>query len=77
MSLEGSSLGNGTGFESLPDLDAMAGAFMSSEDEEEEDEAAVAYPVERKPPGTKGQAMGRNLNSRELASAIQTILKKD
>lgn len=73
MSPEG--LGD-SGFESLPDLDAMAGAFMSSEDEEE-DEAALTYPAERKPPETKGQAMGGNLNSRELASAIQNILKKD
>ncbi|GHU70300.1 hypothetical protein FACS189450_04540 [Spirochaetia bacterium] len=72
--LETSGPGDG-GIESLPDLDAMAGAFMSSEDAEEED-AAVVYPAERKPPDSKGKSMGGNLNSRELASAIQNILKK-
>jgi hypothetical protein len=75
MSLGGSGLGDG-GLESLPDLDAMAGAFMSSEDAEEED-AAAAYPAEGTPPDAKGKSMGGNLNSRELASAIQNILKKD
>jgi hypothetical protein len=73
LSLERS--GDGKGLESLPDLDVMAEAFMSSEDVNEE-EAAV-YPVERKPPDTTGKSMEGKLNSRELASAIQSILKKD
>lgn len=76
VTLSGAGFKAGAGFESLPDLDAMAGAFMSSEDAEEEGAAAV-YPVERKPPGTKGKSMDGKLNSRELASAIQSILKKD
>ncbi|GHV56486.1 hypothetical protein AGMMS49579_21100 [Spirochaetia bacterium] len=68
---------NGEDLESLPDLDAMAGAFMPSEDAEGEDVSPVISSVEKKPSGTKGQSMGGNLNSRELASAIQNILKKD
>ncbi|GHT72077.1 hypothetical protein FACS1894110_26260 [Spirochaetia bacterium] len=76
MSL-GTGIGNGEEFESLPDLDAMAGVFMPSEDMEEEDTVSAVYPSEKKPSDTKGQSMGGNLNSRELASAIQNILKKD
>ncbi|GHV05131.1 hypothetical protein FACS189485_11660 [Spirochaetia bacterium] len=76
LSLESSGLGDGKGLESLPDLDVMAEAFMSSEDADEEDAAAV-FPVERKPPDTKGKSVEGKLNSRELASAIQSILKKD
>jgi hypothetical protein len=77
LSPENTIPGDKPGFESLPDLDAMAGAFTSSEDAGEEDAAPTAFPADGKPPGVKGKSMVRDLNSRELASAIQSILKKD
>jgi hypothetical protein len=71
---------SGGGVESLPDLDAMAGAFMSS-DEEEGEETAVStsiFGVEPKPrrPG-KAKSREDDYNPKEVASAIQTLLKRD
>jgi hypothetical protein len=70
----------GSGIETLPDLDAMAGAFMSSNEEEGEETAASlsifgAEPKPRRP----GKAKSRedDYNPKEVASAIQTLLKRD
>jgi hypothetical protein len=66
--------------ESLPDLDAMAGAFMSSDEEEGEEAAAPAsiFGAEPKPrrPG-KAKSREDDYNPKEVASAIQTLLKRD
>jgi hypothetical protein len=78
LPLAGMVFGDAPGFDTLPDLDAMAGAFMSSDSGGEEDVAPSAFPAERKMSSTnKGDTMGGDFNSKELASAIQTILKKD
>jgi hypothetical protein len=59
----------------LPDLDTMASAFVPpSRDEGEEAESS---PVKRPSPGNKPQNMRGDFNPKELASAIQTILKRD
>jgi hypothetical protein len=79
QSFSGADLGSGV--EALPDLDAMAGAFMSS-DEEDGDETAAAPPsifgVEPKP-RKQGRAKSRedDYPPKEVASAIQTLLKRD
>jgi hypothetical protein len=70
---------SGSGVESLPDLDAMAGAFMSSGEEEgEETAASPVFGVEPKP-RRPGRAKSRedDYNPKEVASAIQTLLKRD
>ncbi|GHV42064.1 hypothetical protein AGMMS49546_19500 [Spirochaetia bacterium] len=78
LPFSGAAFGDEPGLETLPDLDAMAGAFMSSDDGGEEEPAPPAFPAERKILSTnKGQAMGGDYRSKDLASAIQTILKKD
>jgi hypothetical protein len=71
---------SGGSVESLPDLDAMAGAFMSSGEEGAEETAASAsiFGVEPSLPAA-GKTKGRkdDYNPKEVASAIQTILKRD
>jgi hypothetical protein len=69
---------SGGDIEALPDLDAMAGAFMSSEEEEGEQVAAPVFGAEPKPRAS-GKAKGRedDYNPKEVASAIQTLLKRD
>jgi hypothetical protein len=69
---------SGSGIETLPDLDAMAGAFMSSDEQEGEEPAASIFGVEPKPrePG-KAKSREDDYNPKEVASAIQTILKRD
>jgi hypothetical protein len=66
------------GVESLPDLDALAGTFLSSGTAGGEEEVST--------PGStgageyrskKGKEVGEDFNPKELASAIQTILKRD
>ncbi|MDR3193243.1 MAG: hypothetical protein LBT87_09280 [Treponema sp.] len=70
----------GSGIETLPDLDAMAGAFMSSDEEDGEETAASLsmFGAEPKPRGS-GKAKSRedDYNPKEVASAIQTLLKRD
>jgi hypothetical protein len=66
------------GLEDLPDLDTMAGAFMASgEVDDDEEPAAYAPPEGNVPPGRKDQSLGGDFDPKELASALQTILKKD
>jgi hypothetical protein len=79
-----SGLGNMSGgIESLPDLDAMAGTFLSSDAGGGEDTVAPPRPYggsETTAPRSKkgkGKDMGEDFNPKELASAIQTILKRD
>jgi hypothetical protein len=68
----------GGDIETLPDLDAMAGAFMSSDEEEEGETTASSsiFGVEPKS-RTSGKGKGDDYNPKEVASAIQTILKRD
>jgi hypothetical protein len=66
------------GIATLPDLDAMAGAFMSSDEEEGEETAVAVFGPESKA-RRPGKAKGRedDYNPKEVASAIQTLLKRD
>jgi hypothetical protein len=70
------------GIESLPDLDAMAGTFLSSDAAGGEEPASspISSSAPGRPPRTikgKGKEVGEDFNPKELASAIQTILKRD
>ncbi|MDR0399683.1 MAG: hypothetical protein LBH51_01905 [Treponema sp.] len=65
--------------ESLPDLDSLAGSFLPPQDEE--DPPSTGQGLSSQPVRTAHSKKGRNVeedfNPKELASAIQTILKKD
>ncbi|MDR2178605.1 MAG: hypothetical protein LBP20_11300 [Treponema sp.] len=65
------------GIESLPDLDALAGTFMSSGAAEEESDSTPNSPGAPEHRSKKGKEVGEDFNPKELASAIQTILKRD
>ncbi|MDR2746602.1 MAG: hypothetical protein LBB77_04065 [Treponema sp.] len=68
------------GIESLPDLDALAGSFLSPT-AAGEDSASAGQGLSSRPAGgarsKKGREVGEDFNPKELASAIQTIIKKD
>jgi hypothetical protein len=56
----------------------MAGAFMSSDEEEGGEIAASSSIFGAEPKSrTSGKGKGDDYNPKELASAIQTILKRD
>jgi hypothetical protein len=62
----------------LPDLDSLAGAFLSSSgDEEETAEYSAADPVKKKSLYSKGQKMEGDFNPKDLAAGIRTILNKE
>jgi hypothetical protein len=66
------------GVESLPDLDALAGTFLSSgAPAGEEAVSSPASPGGGEYRSKKGKEVGEDFNPKELASAIQTILKRD
>ncbi|MDR2374946.1 MAG: hypothetical protein LBD96_00750 [Treponema sp.] len=65
------------GVESLPDLDALAGTFLSSGAAEEEAVSNPASSSGGEYRSKKGKEVGEDFNPKELASAIQTILKRD
>jgi hypothetical protein len=68
------------GLESLPDLDALAGSFLSPSAAGEDEPASALGLPPRSAGGArskKGKNMGEDFNPKELASAIQTILKRD
>jgi hypothetical protein len=74
-----SSLGDASGsVDSLPDLDALAGAFLSpGAAETEEVDSKPFSSGAREYRSKKGKDVGEDFNPKELASAIQTILKRD
>jgi hypothetical protein len=77
-----SGLGDTSGdVESLPDLDALAGSFLSPAAAGEEDPGSAGLGLSPRPAGEarsrKGKNVGEDFNPKELASAIQTILKRD
>jgi hypothetical protein len=66
--------------ESLPDLDALAGSFLSPSSAGEDESASALAPSPRPAGGArsrKGRNVEEDFNPKELASAIQTILKRD
>jgi hypothetical protein len=68
------------GIESLPDLDALAGSFLSPA-AAGEDSVPAGQGLSPRPAGgarsKKGREAGEDFNPKELASAIQTIIKRD
>jgi hypothetical protein len=66
------------GVESLPDLDALAGSFLSPAAAGED---SVSAGQSTRPTGgarsKKGREVGEDFNPKEVASAIQTIIKRD
>jgi hypothetical protein len=68
------------GVESLPDLDALAGSFLSPA-AAGEDSVLAGQGSSLRPAGgarsKKGREVGEDFNPKELASAIQTIIKRD
>jgi hypothetical protein len=68
------------GIESLPDLDALAGSFLSSPAAGEDEPVPAPSSSPRPAGGTRskrGRSVEEDFNPKELASAIQTILKRD
>jgi hypothetical protein len=66
------------GVDSLPDLDALAGAFLSPGTAGgEEADSKPSSPGAGEYRSKKGKEVGEDFNPKELASAIQTILKRD
>jgi hypothetical protein len=66
--------------DALPDLDAMAGTFLSSGEEAGEETAATTSILDagpRRPLSAKAKGPEADYNPKEVASAIQTILKRD
>ena len=64
--------------EALPDLDSMAGAFMSaSEVEETEMEEFSSSGPLRKPSSAKPPAWTEDFNAKEIAQGLRTVLNKD
>jgi hypothetical protein len=72
--------------DALPDLDSMAGTFLSSEEEEPGDAEALGFeassveeitPQPRPKRASREAGMAGDFNPKDLASAIQTILSKD
>jgi hypothetical protein len=64
----------------LPDLDAMARAFLpgSGEDGTDTTEYSTADDSRKRPAaGSRGQKMEGDFNPKELAAGIRTILKKE
>jgi hypothetical protein len=59
------------GVDMLPDLDAMAEAFIPAVDE------GQSQGVSRPPGGNRPEKLDGDFNAKEMASAIQTILKRD
>jgi hypothetical protein len=68
------------GIESLPDLDALAGSFLSPTSAGE-DSISTGQGLSSRPAGgarlKKGREVGEDFNPKEVASAIQTIIKRD
>jgi hypothetical protein len=65
--------------EAIPDFDVLSGAFVNSSGGGEEESADFETPPEPRRPlrgGGKSSAMG-DFNPKELAMAIQTVLKKE
>jgi len=63
----------------LPDLDSMAGAFLSHSAEEESD--ANEYPVSAPAPkplrSNKAPAWSEDFNAKEMAAGLRTVLNKE
>jgi hypothetical protein len=77
--ISSASSGDSGSFDSLPDMDSLAGDFFSSSKDKEE--TGEYYGTEesapRTPAGNKTQKLEGDFNPKEIAQGIRTILKKD
>ena len=64
--------------ETLPDLDSMAGVFMSaSSDEESEGDERPSHGHVRKPSSSSAPAWTEDFNAKEMAQGLRTVLSKE
>ena len=63
--------------ETLPDLDSMAMAFMSTSSEEEPEVSSFSGPVSPKKSSTKAPPWADDFNPKDIAKGLQTVLIKD
>lgn len=75
------SVGEGADLGALPDLDAMAGAFLTNAEEEESPAIVEMADMEPSLPaksgGGKAQGFEGDFNPKELAAGIRTVLNKE
>ena len=63
--------------EALPDLDSMAGAFMSTSSGEEPEVTGYSGSSSSKKSSSKGVEWAEDYSGKNMAMGIQTVLKKD
>jgi len=67
--------------EMLPDLDSMAGAFVSSHSQEEPEATEYSAPASSPPkklsPRTKGSEWAGDFNAKDIAAGLRTVLKRE
>jgi hypothetical protein len=65
--------------EMLPDLDSMAGAFVSSYSNEETDttEYSVSTPARKSASPAKGSEWAGDFNAKDIAAGLRTVLNRD
>lgn len=62
----------------LPDLDSMAGAFVSNSSREEPDTTEYSVsPPPKKRSSNKGQEWAGDFNAKDIAAGLRTVLNKD
>jgi len=63
----------------LPDLDSMAGAFLSSSAEEDSDtiEYSVSTPVAKPSRSSSSPAWSGDFNAKDMAAGLRTVLSKE
>jgi hypothetical protein len=71
------SVGEGDDLGGLPDLDAMAGAFLSGADEEPAETLAESPAPARSRKSGKTQSLDGDFNPKDLAAGIRTVLNKE
>jgi hypothetical protein len=61
----------------LPDLEDMAKAFLPSSEEEEEEPVSEEAPAKKPSKSGKGKSLAGDFNPKDIALALQTVLKRD
>ena len=65
--------------DALPDLDSMAGAFVSGAQDEETETGDYSVPAPARKPmsGGKAPSWAEDFNAKEIAAGLRTVLNKD
>ena len=69
--------GSSNAVDALPDLDAMAGSFSTSDEEDEGDTDFSPPPPAKPSPHGKAQSLKGDFNPKDIAEAIRTKLKRE